>query len=158
MTEGERGAVSREFDAAGPGETAGPDAGTLERPRGTAGPRADEGLSAEEMGRRLATAEVPGHADESRPAADDKGLYERLPDLNDAELARLSVLESVTALEQGGTYLDLNDLGRGPFKAIGGQEAGPGNRYIAKRETDYELWNRLARDREAEVERPREDG
>jgi hypothetical protein len=154
--ERERGGGSREFEAGGPGETAGPDAGTRERPRGTAGPRAEDGPSAEEMGRRLATADVPGHADESMSAADDRALYGRLPDLNDAELARLSVLVPGTALEQGGTYLDLNELGRGPFRAIGGQEAGVGNRYIAKRETDYELWNRLAGDRETEPERPRE--
>jgi hypothetical protein len=64
------------------------------------------------------------------------------------------VLETGTALEQGGTYLDLNDRPRGPFKATGGQEAGPANRYVAKRDTDYELWNRLVGDRETQLERP----
>jgi hypothetical protein len=52
-------------------------------------------------------------------------------------------------------FLDLNDLGSGPFKAIGGQEAGKDQRLVAKSETDYELWNRLAgRDDEPEIERP----
>ncbi|MEJ7666359.1 MAG: hypothetical protein WKG07_46030 [Hymenobacter sp.] len=55
----------------------------------------------------------------------------------------LSVLTIGTRLEQGGTYVDLNDLAGGPFKAIGSQEAGPDNSYVAKRDTDYELWNRL---------------
>ena len=95
-----------------------------------------------------------GHADESVAATDDKALRNRLPGLGAEELARLAVLEEGARLDQGGTYLDLNDPDRGPFKAIGGQEAGPGNRYVAKRDTDYELWNRLAGDREAAVERP----
>ena len=78
-----------------------------------------------------------------------------LPRLDNAELARLSVLEPGTPLEQGGIYLDLNDRASGPFKAIGGQAAGRRTRLIAKRDTDYELWNRLAgRHREPDVERP----
>ncbi len=99
--------------------------------------------------------ELSGHADESVSAVEDKSLHERLPQLDNAELARLPVLQVGTRLEQGHTYLDLNDLGRGPFKAIGGQEAGPRNRYVAKRDTDYELWNRLVgQGREPEIERP----
>lgn len=99
-----------------------------------------------------------GHVDESVPASEDKALRNRLPDLDADELARLSVLEEGARLDQGGAYLDLNDRGRGPFKAIGGQEARPGNRYVAKRDTDYELWNRLAGDREPEIERPDSEG
>lgn len=96
-----------------------------------------------------------GHADESRPAAADKRAEARLGNrLSPDELARLTILEPATRLEQGGTYLDLNDPARGPFKAMGGQEAGRGNRYVAKRDTDYELWNRLAGDREVDVQRP----
>jgi hypothetical protein len=95
-----------------------------------------------------------GHVDESIAAADDKALRNHLPELDAEELARLAVLEKGVRLDQGGAYLDLNDLGRGPFKAIGGQEVGPGNRYVAKRDTDFELWNRLAGDRDAAVERP----
>ncbi len=98
---------------------------------------------------------VHGHADDSDTAIEDKALKEKLTTLDSDELARLSVLHSGTRLEQGGTYADLNDLASGPFKAIGSQEAGPGNRYVAKRETDYELWNRLVgQGREAEIERP----
>jgi hypothetical protein len=97
------------------------------------------------------------HAAESVPAADDKALHERLRDLSNDELARLSILEPGARLEQGGVYLDLNRLADGPFKALGGHEAGPANRFIAKRDTDFELWNRLAGDdREPEIERPAE--
>ena len=101
------------------------------------------------------TAELGGHAEESAPAADDKRLQQRLSKLDRDELAQLTVLRPGTRLEQGGTYLDLNNLARGPFKALGGQEVGPRDRYVAKRDVDYELWNRLVgQDREPEIERP----
>jgi hypothetical protein len=64
------------------------------------------------------------------------------------------VLEEGARLEQGGVYVDLADLEAGPFKAIGGQEADTRTRYVAKRDTDHELWNELAGDREPRVERP----
>ncbi len=100
-------------------------------------------------------AEPGGHTEESRSAVDDKALHARLPMLDDAELARLSILEPGARLDQGGTYVDLNDASRTPFKAMGGQEAGTAHRYVAKRDTDYELWNQLVgQGREAEIERP----
>ena len=100
-----------------------------------------------------------GHAEESGPAVDDKTLHDRLPALSNDELSRLPVLEAGTRLEQGGVYLDLNRLAKGPFKALAGHETGQGDRFIAKRDTDYELWNRIAgRDSEPEIERPAGDG
>ena len=124
----------------------------LTNPKGPA--PVDESF-AEQIAPDRSTAEPGGHADEAVAAVDDKHLHERLPELSNADLAQLAVLEPGTALEQGGTYLDLNDLGRGPIKALGGHEAGSRNRYIAKRDTDYELWNRLAgRDDEPTIERP----
>jgi hypothetical protein len=99
-----------------------------------------------------------GHADESRAASGDKRLHQRLDDLDGTELDQLAVLETGARLHQGGTYVDLNDAGRQPFAALGGQEAGPEHRYVAKRDTDHELWNRLVgQGREVEVERPAED-
>ena len=88
--------------------------------------------------------------------ADDKQLRS-LDAVGADELAELSVLTTGTRLEQGGTYVDLDDLDAGPFKAIGGHEAAPENRYVAKRDTDHELWNRLVgQGREPEIERPTE--
>ncbi len=88
-------------------------------------------------------------------ATSDKRLHQRLDDLDGAELAQLAVLESGARLHQGGTYVDLNDARRQPFSALGGQEAGPEHRYVAKRDTDHELWNRLVgQGREVEIERP----
>jgi len=72
-------------------------------------------------------------------------------------LARLQVLKPGTRLEQGGTYVDLNRLNEGPIKALGGHEATARDRYVAKRDTDYELWNRLVgEDGDPEIERPSE--
>lgn len=113
----------------------------------------------EDFSTDLAPATAPtgsgGHVDESAPAAEDKELRQKLAALDGEELARLAVLDVGTRLDQGSTYVDLNDLGAGPFKAIGSQETGPDNRYVAKRDTDYELWNRLVgQGREADIERP----
>ena len=91
---------------------------------------------------------------DSEAASDDKAVMDRVPELTDDELARLSILEPGTPLEQGAVYLDLNNRARGPFRAIGGMEAEPQQKLIAKSMTDYELWNVLARDQEPEVERP----
>jgi hypothetical protein len=96
-----------------------------------------------------------GHVAESVPAAEDKVLYSRLPEFTSDELSRLQVVEPGTRLEQGGTYVNLNRLGDGPFKALGGHEATEVDRYVAKRDTDYELWYRLVgEDRDPEIERP----
>lgn len=85
----------------------------------------------------------------------DKALTERLSQFTDDELGRLAIIEPGTPLPQGSVFLDLNDLNAGPFKAIGGQEAKKGQKLIAKSETDYELWNRLAgRDDTPTIERP----
>ena len=118
------------------------------------GPAAVDESFAAQLAPETSTAAAGGHADESSSAAADKSVGNRLPHLDSAELATLAILEPGTALDQGSTYLDLNDLGRGPFKAIGGQEIGKGDRVVAKRDTDYELWNRITQDRELEIERP----
>ncbi|CAN5744674.1 hypothetical protein BH18ACT2_BH18ACT2_14670 [soil metagenome] len=95
-----------------------------------------------------------GHADESSSAADEKDLRQ-LGLLGADDLAQLQVLTVGARLEQGSVYVDLDDLDGGPFKAMGGQEAGADNRYVAKRDTDHELWNRLVgQGTEPEIERP----
>jgi hypothetical protein len=118
------------------------------------GPQADDPSFAEQLAPRE-TSPRGGHVTESAPAVDDKMLHSRLPDLTSDELSRLQILEPGTRLEQGGTYVDLNRLAEGPFKALGGHEASEENRYIAKRDIDYELWNRLvSEDGGPEVDRP----
>ncbi len=103
--------------------------------------------SAEEFAEDLVPAapanELRSHVEESSPATDDKELHEQLPELTNDLLGRLSIVNAGTRLEQGGTYLDLNARERGPFTALGSQEAEANNRYVAKKDTDYELWNML---------------
>jgi len=91
---------------------------------------------------------------DSVSAAADKDLVAMLPELSGDELDQLPVLTPGTPLEQGSVYLDLNNRAKGPFKAIGGQEVGPKDRFVAKKMTDYQLWNRLTADDTPEVERP----
>lgn len=77
------------------------------------------------------------------PAVEMKEMHGRLPGLSDAELAELNIVETGTRLEQGKTYIDLNDRGRGEFTALASQSAGPENRYVAKDGVSYDLWNKL---------------
>ena len=118
------------------------------------GPQTKDSSFADQLA-PVETRPAGGHAAESAPAAHDKVLHNRLPELTGDELSRLQILEPGTRLEQGGTYFDLNRLGEGPFKALGGHEATENERYVAKRDTDYELWNRLVGDdRDPDIERP----
>lgn len=48
-----------------------------------------------------------------------------------------------TRLEEGAQYIDLNHLERGAFPAEANMIALPEHLYVAKKETDYVLWNRL---------------
>jgi hypothetical protein len=80
---------------------------------------------------------------EGLSAAADKEVVRQLGDLTNDELASLSILDPDTPLEQGGTYVNLDDISRTPFTATGGKRAGDLGRIVAKKSTDYELWNRL---------------
>jgi hypothetical protein len=76
-------------------------------------------------------------------ASADKEVVKRFSDLSNAELASLSILDPDAPLEQGGTYLNLDDHSRRPFTAASGKRAGEIGRIVSKKTTDYELWNRL---------------
>ena len=100
---------------------------------------------------------VGGHENESIAAASDKDLRKQLSELSGDELSRLTVLETGARLEQGGTYIDLNHRENGPFKALGGHVTSADERIVAKRDVDYDLWNRIAGDdAEIDIERPAE--
>lgn len=114
-----------------------------DRGRRVAGPVDDGAPSAGQLAQERATMPPPGHVGESHAAVTDKEVHRALPELTDDELRRLSVLDHDAALDQGGVYLDLDDLGTGPFTAMGGETAGERGRVISKQETDYLLWNRL---------------
>ncbi len=104
-------------------------------------PRADE--FADDIAPATPSLDLRGHAEHSSAAVDEKALHARLPELDGDELARVSIVAEGVQLDQGGVYLDLNDRRQGPFKAFGNREAQAGNRLVAKKDTDYELWNRL---------------
>lgn len=90
------------------------------------------------------------HGMEGRPrpqgtisAHDLKNMYTTLADLRDDELKSIEILPEGTRLEQGASYIDLRHLEQGEFKARASMVAGPENAYVAKKEVDYVLWNRL---------------
>lgn len=105
----------------------------------------------------LGLGEPGGFKEQTLPAAADKTVVDELPKLNGEELDRLSLIAPGSRLEQGSIYLDLNHLNNGPFKALGGHVVSDGDRYVAKHDTDYLLWNRLVgRNPEVDIERPAE--
>jgi hypothetical protein len=79
----------------------------------------------------------------ARTAYDIKELHNRMRDFADADLAQIRVLPVGTRLEQGASYIDLNDPARGEFTATGEMTAESGNYYVPKTEVHYQLWNRL---------------
>jgi hypothetical protein len=83
------------------------------------------------------------HTEDTTSAANDNIAVNQLPDLTNDELATLAILDPSTPLEQGAVYLDINDKRRKPFTATGAKTAGEVGRVVAKKTTDYELWNRL---------------
>lgn len=76
-------------------------------------------------------------------AYDIKDLHRKLHYLSNNELRQIVVMPEGARLEQGATYLDLNDPQRREFKATANMVAGPDNYYVPKKEIDYQLWDRL---------------
>lgn len=135
----------------------------LTNPQGNPAAVQDEGPrpTPEEFARDSAP-QTPQHVRqehlEADSAADDKEVRNMLPELTDDELSRLPILDPGTPLEQGGVYFNLKDREKGPFKALGGQEVGPKDKMIAKKMTDYELWNQIiGRDDDVDIVRPAQE-
>lgn len=79
----------------------------------------------------------------ARNAYDIKDLHEKFPALSNADLKQLAILPVGTRLEQGATYLDLNDPATGEFKVRADRNVGEHSLLVAKQDVDYELWDRL---------------
>jgi hypothetical protein len=78
-----------------------------------------------------------------RTAHDVKPAHKRFQQFSDDELQQLRLLPVGSRLEQGATYLDLNNLELGEFTATGDMHVGPSNWLVAKKDVPYELWNGL---------------
>jgi hypothetical protein len=76
-------------------------------------------------------------------AYDVKAVHKRLKQFTDDELKQLRILPTGSRLEQGATYIDLNNLELGEFTATADMHAGPNTWIVAKKDVHYELWNRL---------------
>lgn len=76
-----------------------------------------------------------------RSLEDIKPLQAKFPDLTSNQLSSISPVATGTRLKQGATYIDLNKLDEGEFLAMADMVATPDHLYIAKKETDYELWD-----------------
>ena len=80
---------------------------------------------------------------EAPPAYDVKDIHRQFHGFTDEELKRIPILPAGTRLEQGAVYVDLQDPNLRELTARGDMSAGPQNRYVPKKEVDYQLWNRL---------------
>ena len=76
-------------------------------------------------------------------AYEDKDLHAKFPQLSSADLKNIPILPQGTRLDQGATYLDLMNLEKGEYSAVGNETAGEKDRIVPKTEVGYPLWNRL---------------
>lgn len=95
----------------------------------------------------LAGQNIGGHSADReqglRTAYDVKPLHRAMRDWPDDDLRQIPVLPEGQRLQQGATYLDLNDPDHREFTATGGMEASPENAFVPKDRVPYPVWNRL---------------
>lgn len=85
--------------------------------------------------------EKPGRFE--RTVNDIKELRNQMDGFSSDELQNIPVLKPGTRLEQGATYINLNDPARQEFTAMASMEAGQDDYLVPKSEVGYGLWNRL---------------
>lgn len=76
-------------------------------------------------------------------AYDVKDVHRQFHGFTDDELKEIRVLPTGMRLEQGATYVDLQDEQLKEFTARGDMSAEAGHYYVPKSQVDYELWNRI---------------
>lgn len=79
----------------------------------------------------------------ARTAYEIKAIHRQFNGFTDDELKRIPVMPSGSRLEQGATYVDLQDPALREFQATGDMQADANHWYVPKSEVDYQLWNRL---------------
>jgi len=92
---------------------------------------------------RLAGQNIGGTERRFISAHDWKEVHRTLSEFADDELEQIPLIAEGERLQQGATYLDLNDRQRREFTATGDMRAGSGDRIVPKDEVPYPLWNRL---------------
>lgn len=102
-----------------------------------------EDLNPQRMAGQNVGIENPHPEQTARTAYDLKDAHRLLEGITDDGLKQIPVLPLGARLEQGATYIDLQDPQRREFTATGDMAAGPDNWYVPKDGVDYELWNRL---------------
>jgi len=98
--------------------------------------------------------ELADRGDKYQPGGADPQTRRQFVELTKDEIDRIPVLEPGAHLEQGSIYLDLDDIEAGPFQALGSEKVTADDRIVAKRDADYEIWNRLAGDAAPRVLKP----
>ncbi|MGF1459752.1 MAG: hypothetical protein ACFBSG_12080 [Leptolyngbyaceae cyanobacterium] len=85
--------------------------------------------------------EKPGRFE--RTAADIEQLRSQLTGWSEADLQRIPVLKSGARLEQGATYVNLQDATRQAYTGMANDSVAADDYIVPKAEVAYDLWNRL---------------
>ena len=72
-----------------------------------------------------------------------EALGSKLEGFSDEELKQIPVLKPGTRLQQGATYINLNDLQRQEYTGMGDMSVEEGDYIVPKTRVGYQLWNRL---------------
>ena len=111
-----------------------------------------EDLDRDDFDKDLRPNEFAGNNDGAETAQNEKAapsayefkeLHDRFPQLDNADLKNIPILPADTRLDQGATYLDLNNLDKGEYSAVGNETVGEKDYIVPKSEVGYPLWNRL---------------
>lgn len=86
---------------------------------------------------------LDGAASPKRSAHDIKQLHSMLTSFTPEELRQIRVLEQGSRLETRATYVNLADPRSQVIQALGDEDVGEEDWYVAKKDVPYELWNRL---------------
>jgi hypothetical protein len=85
----------------------------------------------------------PHPEQDAKTLFDIKDLHARYRDWADDTLQQVPVLPAGSRLEQGATYIDLNEQEPREFTATGDMQAAARQHIVAKSSVPYEVWNRL---------------
>ncbi len=86
---------------------------------------------------------LDGATTSKRAASDIKQLHSMLTTFTPEELRQILVLEPGSRLETRATYINLADPRLQIIQALGNEEAGEEDWFVAKKDVPYQLWNRM---------------